>query len=713
MGSPLALPTGLARRFALSAAGLAAAALLLITLVSSWIIDQQHEAALGELASRERQFHAAAVSSDLNALHARMTEMAGSTILATGLVDSAGRETYLQPFLGGVRQINGVPVQVLFTDFEGKEIASNPGASFTPDELAWLRRQLEQGRAAAAIFGGGADAQLLAMQPLVYSRTRSPEGALLYKVRLADLHAGATMPLQWKGSEVAGETVTPVMAPEVMQALGFTIRGSRPSPGTRSDMSLAPQALPILIVALLLFSVVALVGSRLAAHLTRDLRQLEGFAREVTGTGLTHERAQETGSAEVRGLAASMNRMLDRLQQQQEAIVAEGGKLAELATALRMVNRRKDEFLAMLAHELRNPLAPIATGARLLQTAAGDPERVARTSAVIARQAEHMAKLVDDLLDVSRVTRGLITLDKRAVNFNEVVAAAADQARPLVQQKGHELAIDLPAAPLWVEGDAARLVQVVSNLLHNAAKYTPERGRIAVTLQPSGDGLRLAVADNGIGISTDLMPEIFDLFTQGSRSSDRSQGGLGLGLALVRNLVELHGGRVFAYSEGADRGSTFSVELPRIEAPEQPPKVASRGDPCAGGPRRVLVVDDNVDAAQTLASLLEIDGHEVHVTYDASSALRIASRLAPDVFVLDIGLPDLDGNELARRLRASPAGRRAMLIALTGYGQPADREASREAGFDHHLVKPVDPARLAAILSGAHAQPAPAQATRA
>jgi len=446
MKFPSLLPSGLARRFALASAALAAVALLLIFLASWWVITRQHEAAVAEIDAREQRFRASAVEVDLEALHARMTEMAASTILATGLVDSAGKETYLQPFLGGVRQINGVPVQVAFTDFEGKEIASNPGAAFSPAQVDWLRQRIEPGRPAATIFGEGEAAELVAIQPLVYTRTASPEGALLYKVRLAHLHTTAETPLEWKGAPPRGEGVaTPVKVPEVFAPLEFRVRNVAPVASTR--VGLARQAFPLLVIALVLFTAVVLVGGRVAAVLTRDLRQLEGFSRTVVGHGLTHERAAETGSEEVRSLAASLNQMLDKLQDQHDALVDEGRKLGELAAALRAANRRKDEFLAMLAHELRNPLAPIATGAQLLRSGQADPRRLAQTAEIISRQAQHMSKLVDDLLDVSRVTRGLISLERKPVDLRDIVAAAVDQTMPLMQSRRHTLRVDKSPQP--------------------------------------------------------------------------------------------------------------------------------------------------------------------------------------------------------------------------------------------------------------------------
>jgi PAS domain S-box-containing protein len=376
--------------------------------------------------------------------------------------------------------------------------------------------------------------------------------------------------------------------------------------------------------------------------------------------------------------------------------------LGEREEALQLADRRKDEFLAMLAHELRNPLAPISTAAQLLRLAADDPQRVRAAAEVIGRQITHLTNLVDDLLDVSRVTRGLVQLDVETLGLSGVVAAAVEQARPLIAARGHRLDLRSgPGAPC-VDGDRTRLVQVIVNLLNNAAKYTPHGGQITVEVE-AGDGVaRVSVTDNGIGIDATLLPNVFDLFSQGTRTPDRSQGGLGIGLALVRSIVALHGGSITAESGGANAGSRFTVELP-LSRGAQETGGASAGDaPAVERPLRVLVVDDNVDAAALLADVLRMAGHEVHASNSAYAAIENAAQLASiDAFVLDIGLPDMTGYELATRLREHPSGRRAMFIALTGYGQPHDRVLSRAAGFDHHLVKPADAQRVLAILADA------------
>jgi len=365
--------------------------------------------------------------------------------------------------------------------------------------------------------------------------------------------------------------------------------------------------------------------------------------------------------------------------------------------ALRDADQRKDEFLAMLAHELRNPLAPISTAAHILKLSAGDAAATRETGEVIARQVGHLTRLVDDLLDVSRVTRGLVELDRRPVDLRTVVSTAVEQVQPLLQSRRHALRTSTGDEPLVVNGDFHRLVQIVSNLLNNAVKYTPQGGAIAVELRRQGGQACLTVADNGIGIAPGTIAHIFDLFAQAERTPDRSQGGLGIGLSLVRSLVHLHGGQVHAESPGLHQGSTFRVWLPLAGA-AAPAEAAPR--PGTTGRRlHILLVDDNVDAALTLAGVLRMEGHDVEAAGDARRALAIATAGRNwNAVILDIGLPDMTGYELAGRLRALPEAAHATYIALTGYGQAHDRVISRTSGFDHHLVKPADIPALLALL---------------
>jgi PAS domain S-box-containing protein len=373
----------------------------------------------------------------------------------------------------------------------------------------------------------------------------------------------------------------------------------------------------------------------------------------------------------------------------------------QLNVELAAAARAKDEFLAMLAHELRNPLAPIGAAAELLQIMTLDEKRVRQTSKVIGRQVRHMTALVDDLLDVSRLTRGLVDLDRAPLDIRHVVADAVEQVTPLIQARRHRLALHLPPEITVVSGDKKRLIQVVANILNNAAKYTPENGNIALSVEVHADHVAIEVEDNGVGMEGDLTARAFDLFTQAERTPDRSSGGLGLGLALVKRLTELHGGKVSCSSPGLGKGSTFSVYLPR-----QADSTGDRDRVHSGltgteeaASLRILVVDDNEDAAAMIAMLLDALGHHVMVEHSSRKALERAKHDVPQVCVLDIGLPEMDGIELAKRLRAEPETANVLLIAVTGYGQDEDRQQTKAAGFDHHLIKPADINRLSAILA--------------
>ena len=361
----------------------------------------------------------------------------------------------------------------------------------------------------------------------------------------------------------------------------------------------------------------------------------------------------------------------------------------------------KDDFLAMLAHELRNPLAPIRSAAELLKIARLDPVQVQKTGEIIARQVDHMTGLVDDLLDMSRVTRGLAQLDKKPLDIRDIVADAVEQVAPLMLARDHRLVLELSPVAATVLGDHKRLVQVVGNLLNNSAKYTPEGGNILLKTQVQDGEVVLWVEDDGIGMQPELVSRVFELFAQAERALDRSSGGLGLGLALVKSLVELHGGTVGCVSAGPDKGSRLSVVLPLLvhQASSDKPLSVSQEVPALKA-LRVMVVDDNVDAAQMLAMFVEASGHEVQVEYGARQAFEQARIRSPDVFLLDIGLPEIDGNELAKRLRAQPQTSGAVLVAITGYGQEQDRMKALAAGFEHYFVKPVDPAKLVALLAG-------------
>jgi len=808
-------PASLSRRFAIAAAILTAAAVLLISMVSFWLIDRQREQANTLLQQREVAFHATTVGTNLEALTTRLADVANSPILANALVDSAGKETYLRPYLHGLRQINGIPLQLMFTDFEGGAIADNGTAGFTARDLAWLRERIDSGDERATLRTGPQGEELLGVYLLRYSRTRTPEGALVYKVRMADLK-----PVPWAafgsrtGSTDAGgphavhEIGADVPLPASLSHLGLVLREDERRLAAPM-VAPGPQYLAILAITALLALVVFMLASRLALGLTGDLRRLETFSSSLgdgdgDGSVDSARRAPLSGSREVVSLAGAINRMLDRLYDQHARLESERRRFLQLSNnipqlvwmaapdgtvtwfnerwyeftgaapdgkmppdwsryhdpailplvaqrwqealasgrmtqmtfplrgrdgrfrsfftsvaplrdadgrivqwfgtgtdvselerveqalrysearlqqglvaahmavwerdpgtgevsfsanlhrvfgkdwhnvsevwelyhpddrqmvldchaqvmrdggdyhlmarilraddgsvawielrghlgpgadgrivvhavaiditerkraeeALRVADRRKDEFLAMLAHELRNPLAPIASAADMLRIAYGSEPRIKQVSDIVARQVTHMRHLVDDLLDVSRVTRGLVTVAKKPLDLRRVLVEAVEQSRPLIDARRHALqltpAAAPDAAPLMVDGDHTRLVQIVANLLTNAAKYTPEGGRIEVRLDAEDGQAVLAVHDNGSGIGPDLLPVVFDLFTQASRTLDRAQGGLGLGLALVRKLVDLHGGTVSVASPGPGQGSTFTVKLPLL-----------------------------------------------------------------------------------------------------------------------------------------------------
>jgi signal transduction histidine kinase/ActR/RegA family two-component response regulator len=370
-----------------------------------------------------------------------------------------------------------------------------------------------------------------------------------------------------------------------------------------------------------------------------------------------------------------------------------------LLEAAQAANRAKDEFLAMLGHELRNPLAPILTALHIMKLR--EEGFCERERTVIERQVTHLTRLVDDLLDVSRIARAKVVLKYELVELADVVRRAIEVASPLLEQRAHTLVFEVPSTGLLVRGDVARLTQVVSNLLTNAGKYTPPGGRISLSGELDEGEVVLRVHDTGIGIPAEELPRIFELFVQGPQAIDRAQGGLGLGLTIVESLVEQHGGSVSAHSEGPGRGSEFVVRLPEAERTESaeaaPVTRAHRRDPGVGG-TRILVVDDNEDAARMLASALELQGCEVHVAHDGPRALRLGAAHPFDAALLDIGLPVMDGYELASRLRVLPNLHRARFIAVTGYGQESDRQRAMAAGFHHHMVKPVDFAVLESLV---------------
>ena len=373
-------------------------------------------------------------------------------------------------------------------------------------------------------------------------------------------------------------------------------------------------------------------------------------------------------------------------------------QLKEQSDALVDLHRRKDEFLAMLSHELRNPLAPISNAVHMLRLHNKEDPLQLQARLTIERQLAQMTRLVDDLMEVSRITTGRVHLRQERVAVAVIVERAVETASPLLDQRRHELTVSVPGGPIWLFGDAGRLEQVIVNLLTNSAKYTEEGGRVWLTASQEGEEAVIRVRDTGVGIAPELLPRVFDLFTQAERSLDRAQGGLGIGLALVQRLVELHRGKVEAFST-LGQGSEFVVRLPILRTPIPLPPTAPADAPNTERALRILVVDDNVDSAESLAMLLQTVGHEVRTAHDGPTGLTAALGFRPDAVLLDIGLPKMDGYEVARRMRLAPELAITPLLALTGYGQESDREKSLEAGFDHHLVKPVDFEKLLGILA--------------
>ena len=425
---------------------------------------------------------------------------------------------------------------------------------------------------------------------------------------------------------------------------------------------------------------------------TEPILRVADAARSVVERRDFSVRAGKTTEDEIGVLADAMNRMLADLERE----IDERRGAEE---ALRVVDRRKDEFLATLAHELRNPLAPVRNALYLLQAAGSDAQTQASARAIIDRQVRQMVRLVDDLLDVSRITTGKLALRRERVELRTVASAALEAVEPMMRERGHQLSVELPPAGLTVNADPTRLAQVFLNLLNNAAKFTERGGQIGFSLALREGEVLARVTDNGIGIAASMMGEIFEMFAQADRSLERASSGLGVGLSLSRRLVELHGGTLEARSAGLGKGAEFIVRMPAlgVEAPAR----ARHGAGGAGRgarPQRVLVVDDNRDFALSLASVLQTMGHEVRVEHDGQAGLAAAEAFRPDIAFLDIGMPKLNGYDLARRLRALPATAASILVAVTGWGQATDLQRAKEAGFDEHIVKPVEIDRLETVL---------------
>jgi signal transduction histidine kinase len=445
----------------------------------------------------------------------------------------------------------------------------------------------------------------------------------------------------------------------------------------------------------------------------RELREANrSLAQANSQLAQANTTLQAEKTRELQALNETLQRANSELESANISLQNEITERARVELALKEADRHKDEFLAMLAHELRNPLAPIYNAVQLMRRKSVDDPQLVWSRDVIERQTMHLSRLVDDLLDVSRITRGKINLTKELLDITNLISRAVETTHPLVVERAHDLVIDIPDEPLHVLGDPTRLTQALGNVLSNAAKYTERGGRIKVRVSREGPEVLIRVSDNGEGIPADLLPVIFNLFTQLDRTSGHAQGGLGIGLALVRKLVEMHGGSVTAHSEGAGRGSEFTIRLPFQSATEQIGEVpefhtngSSNGGVATGTQemgdrvkRRILLADDNNDALESLATLLQLGGHDVVTASNGALALECAERHRPEVMLLDIGMPLLDGYEVARRIRVQPWGRQITLVALTGWGQDSDRRRSREAGFDTHLVKPLDMDKLMDLL---------------
>lgn len=487
--------------------------------------------------------------------------------------------------------------------------------------------------------------------------------------RILSWNAGASRIFGYTSAEAIGQPITIIIPPELHEEESRILERLRR--GDRIDH----------------FDTIRLTkdGTRIPISLTvspvRDSRGVIIGASKIARDISERKRAEEA-------LRESENRRC-RVEQ----------ILRQSEEALRDADRRKDEFLALLAHELRNPLAPIRYALAGNKKAGRTPEGQKRAEEIIERQVAHMSRLLDDLLDISRITRGKLELKKSPIELTLVVGVAIETARPMLDAKHHTLSLDLPKAAVRLEADPVRLAQVFSNLLINAAKYTDPDGHIQLRAVHHGQEVTVAVRDNGIGISADMMPRLFTLFSQAPSALDRADGGLGIGLSLVRGVVTLHGGSIEAYSDGPGMGSEFIVRLPVGTPRVQNPDVATTAEPpTPGAGLRILVVDDNRDAADACASLLELSGHRVQAAYTGRHALELAETFRPHTLLLDIGLPDINGYELARKIRAAPWGQTITLIAVTGWGQEDDRRRAFEAGCDHHLTKPIAPETVESLL---------------
>ncbi|MFL6601308.1 MAG: ATP-binding protein [Steroidobacteraceae bacterium] len=512
------------------------------------------------------------------------------------------------------------------------------------------------------------------------------------------------------------ELIQPIM--ENGQQLGTILLRAHHDIGARALAYLGIFGL----VTLMSMLVALLLSTALQKVITEPLDSMANVAREVVTRRDYSLRAHSTSDDEIGFVVEAFNSMLDEVQARARALEHSNAALtsevqirhsAEVAlaransrlestmAALREADRKKDEFLATLAHELRNPLAPVIHAVKLMDSAAADEAQRQWGREVIARQVQRMALLLDDLLDVSRITRGRLELRKDYVDLQVLVNSAVETARPLIDAKNHTLTLSLPADPTVLEVDPLRLSQALSNLLTNAAKYTDAQGQIELSASQDAQGLTIRVSDNGIGIESAVIKGLFEMFSQIDSAIDRAEGGLGIGLALVKGLVALHGGSVQATSPGLGQGSEFTIRLPRSVVVERRSiGTLEPSSPAAlPGPRgKVLIADDNRDAADSLKLLLELSGYDTFVAYNGQQALDVGTRELPSAFILDVGMPDMTGYEVARRIRQQAWGRNALLVAVTGWGQDDDKERAKAAGFDHHFTKPVDPEAVEQVL---------------
>lgn len=464
----------------------------------------------------------------------------------------------------------------------------------------------------------------------------------------------------------------------------------------------AAFALIVLAVGAVSLAVAYYLFVHLQRRITAPLEKMTEVARDVIGSHNWALRAPATDYKDVGVLVDAFNRMLSECETRTSELEREMVTRHGVEQELRQADRQKDEFLATLAHELRNPLSPMTSAVALLQMPAASEQTREKALAVLERQLRHIVRLVNDLLDASRVTTGKLSLDNEAVDIGELLKATIEGTQALATQQGLTISLQLPPKALHVHGDAIRLTQVFSNLLSNACRYTLRGGRVDVALAEQDEWVEVSITDTGIGVEPDMQERIFDLFEQADKTLQRGNAGLGVGLTLARQIIQLHNGVLTMSSEGLNRGSCFTVRLRRLESDAPPPAESSAsGEPelPALRPMRILIADDNVDLTESFAEILTSNGHSVEVAHDGAAAVEKAQARVPDIALLDIGMPRLDGYEVARQLRAGAATQGIHLVAITGWGQPADLEAARSAGFDHHLLKPVDPQDLVRLIS--------------